>query len=642
MRTLRNFTVLLAVVTMGGCLGAADERDDIVASSAAAVTGEDGLAEAYGIFKQQFIADGQDVGFRIGYGRHPGLVTESVAVSGVPASGTATLLFGESRVRATLNHVPDDGSFDLWLVKNVAGGTRSVRAETGDRLVKVGTFVGSTGNSKALDVAVPAATVNFDLDQVVVTRTGRNPRNSVIAAGARTLFEKRFFRERAGKPMDVVTGELSDAVETTDPLVRRGAKLFFDETFGGNGRTCGTCHRAENNLTIDAAFIAKLPATDPLFVAETNPALAGLEDPTLLRNFGLIRENVDGTEAPTTKFVMRSTPHTLAMSTSIGNGTGPGTPNDDGPPDQRTGWSGEGAPGRGTLNEFAFGAIMQHFPRTLARQPGVDFRVPTQAELDALEAFQLFSGRQKNPRTQILTFADAAANAGRDKFLNQAFCVACHQDLIGGNNHTNFMFNTNVESLSRLMGLPVDGGMGGVGSLATGFGNGRFNVPPLVEAADTGPFFHNGSIELLEDAITFYLTQGFTDSPAHVIFGTPGVDNDGVNEIGAFLRVVNAAENIRQARKRVDFVQAHRGGGNTQILQIAVEDLQDAINDLEPKGLGMSAGANAVQSLKTAKQTIEIAIANPDDARPAFANIAAHRLGIAKGQLIPGNPNQDF
>jgi len=59
-------------------------------------------------------------------------------------------------------------------------------------------------------------------------------------------------------------------------LVARGRDLFFAETFGGNWRTCGTCHPASNNLTLDVRFIATLPADDPLFIAETNPALAGL------------------------------------------------------------------------------------------------------------------------------------------------------------------------------------------------------------------------------------------------------------------------------------------------------------------------------------------------------------------------------
>src|SRR6188472_3144332 len=34
-----------------------------------------------------------------------------------------------------------------------------------------------------------------------------------------------------------------------------GADIFFRETFGGNGRTCGSCHPMANNLTIDVPFV---------------------------------------------------------------------------------------------------------------------------------------------------------------------------------------------------------------------------------------------------------------------------------------------------------------------------------------------------------------------------------------------------
>jgi cytochrome c peroxidase len=33
-------------------------------------------------------------------------------------------------------------------------------------------------------------------------------------------------------------------------LVAKGKEIFFNETFQGNGRTCGTCHPAENNFTL--------------------------------------------------------------------------------------------------------------------------------------------------------------------------------------------------------------------------------------------------------------------------------------------------------------------------------------------------------------------------------------------------------
>ena len=65
-------------------------------------------------------------------------------------------------------------------------------------------------------------------------------------------------------------------------------------------------------------FIASLPASDPLFIAEQVPALAGLEKPLLMRNFGLILENVDNTSNPTVRFTMRSVPHCFSLGTSMG------------------------------------------------------------------------------------------------------------------------------------------------------------------------------------------------------------------------------------------------------------------------------------------------------------------------------------
>ncbi len=203
----------------------------------------------------------------------------------------------------------------------------------------------------------------------------------------------------------------SDSDDQPDPpedereaLIAKGERLFFEETFGGNGRTCGTCHRRENNFTIDPVFIATLPPDDPLFIAETNPELAGLEIPILMRRFGLILENVDGTQDPTNKFTMRSVPHTLALSTSIGSASTEA-------PLQNTGWSGDGAPGDGTLREFATGAVVQHFTRTLERIPGRDFRLPTPAELEALEAFQAKRGSRPHAAE---TTGDGRTKRSRD------------------------------------------------------------------------------------------------------------------------------------------------------------------------------------------------------------------------------------
>jgi hypothetical protein len=108
---------------------------------------------------------------------------------------------------------------------------------------------------------------------------------------------------------------------TPDPdaeLIEKGRQIFFNETFEGNGRTCGTCHPAENNFAIDPAFIASLPDDDPLFVAEFNPDLKeNFENPRLMREFGLIIENLDGFDDLANKFTLRGVPHTLFLCCQI-------------------------------------------------------------------------------------------------------------------------------------------------------------------------------------------------------------------------------------------------------------------------------------------------------------------------------------
>jgi hypothetical protein len=136
-----------------------------------------------------------------------------------------------------------------------------------------------------------------------------------------------------------------------------------------------------------------LPLDDPLFISEFNEALAGLEDSTMLREFGLIRANADGFEDLPQKFVARSVSHLFGLASSVQSNATEAL-------FQMTGWSGDGAPGTGTLRDVPTGAVVQHFPRTLDPVECVDFRLPGDAELDALEAFMLSLGV---PATQAST-----------------------------------------------------------------------------------------------------------------------------------------------------------------------------------------------------------------------------------------------
>jgi hypothetical protein len=57
----------------------------------------------------------------------------------------------------------------------------------------------------------------------------------------------------------------------------------------------------------------------------------------------------------------------------------------------------------------------------------VDFRLPTDDELDALGAFQRSLGRQKEIGLAALTFLDDAAERGKDLFEGVGVNRACTQ-----------------------------------------------------------------------------------------------------------------------------------------------------------------------------------------------------------------------
>ncbi len=386
-------------------------------------------------------------------------------------------------------------------------------------------------------------------------------------------------------------------------LVARGEFIFFTETFAGNGRTCGSCHRPDNNFTIDAAFIATLPPRDPLFVAEFNPALADLERPDLMRKFGLILENQDGFDKLETRFNLRGVPHTQALATSIESTDGP-----------RTGWSGDGAPGDGSLRAFATGAVIQHFTKSLERIPGVDFRLPEDGELDALDAFQRSIGRQADLKLPLPLVGEVPTR-GQEIFLDDTLgkCNICHVNAgatanLGGRNVGNRNFNTGVEDLpdqpARLTGqlVPRDDGLGTPG-------DGTFSTPPLVEAADTSPFFHNGSVQTIEGAVGFYDGESFNNSPAGQILAQSDPDGEGIEldatqivAVAAFLRVINALESIRMA---IDLLErSHAGGSRTfspkDLRQHAGAEIQDAIDVLACAGLSLSAVAALGEAAESA------------------------------------------
>ena len=492
--------------------------------------------------------------------------------------------------------------------------------------------------------------------------------------------------EAADEHTEQVGQALSDplSVCNQDPRVNSGlvpvavcagARVFFDETFGGNGRTCGTCHAAANNYTLDSAFIAALPASDPLFVNE-NPAfkLSSLESSPALRSVqALIRENVDGFQDFNNKFVARSTPHTLSLATSLTRDPGDHT---SASVLQRTGWGGDGSPGDGTLRNFVDGAIKQHFTRDTKRKPGESFRVASDTEKDQLLAFQLSLGRTKDINLSQVTFADAGATAGKTAFMDPLVgrCNECHSNaganaLASGKNSN---FDTGTNRLPPNLGfgsfpdgtLMMDGGFGGQdltfanfstklqGPVMDAFGDGTFNVPPLIEAADTGPFFHSNASGAsgdptanIESAVSFYNSPNFLKSPAahdlDIKFGgqTVKVEPSVVDSIGRMLRVLNASFNLAMAKQRMDAAHelnakywGYRDDIQKGLLNLASEEIADAIGVLKTVSPDLQPAQQL--SLASANTLLSQAIAATDPAvRQARTESALTLVQSAKSAL---------
>ncbi len=579
---------------------------------------------------------------------------------------------------------------DVWLLDNLPGAGKSTLAERGDRLMRLGRI--ETSGPGTLTAALGTGYFKgFELDWVILTDAGKSPIEGGVLFGTRPSFERRFTRERLAAERansgDIETaayapGTLSGHSASTDLLVSsglvsadvaEGAELFFRGTFSGNGRTCASCHRAENNQGLDLDFIGTLPAHDKLFVAEqpvSTGGVPGLERPLLMRGHALILENVDGLENPTGKFTARGVPISLSQATSIR------APNDGRAPAQRTGWSGDGAPSPGTLRLFPLGATIQHFTKSLARIPGADFVAPTDDELDAMEAFMLSSGRLNELTLANVTLSDAGAQAGKVRFVAaDSRCNTCHANA-GANvgNGQNRNFDTGVERSPDPSQItephPLDGGFGVAARDCDGngsndcFGDGTFNSTPLIEAADTEPFFHNNSAATIEDAIAFYATPAFANSGSGGGNAIPLSLAD-IENLGKFLRVINAAFNtgISIQRNEAALVlldqwiaicgdnESLSCANGTQVmstvehlLELSSIEGNDARQVLEDKGLHSDAtkdlkkaihsnhSAISVQKARQKRKFIERALEEFQSAKASYGNGLNFTLG--EGNLL--------
>lgn len=549
----------------------------------------------------------------------------------------------------------DAGDYAVWLIDNKTGWPRATAKDKGNNQLNLGQLELAADGKRVLKTRLDGLGMSgFTLDLVAITRGDREPEKGGVLYGTPSFMQRLYYGDKpwtvtrvgnvseiqlanAAKPFEFLLPKIaharvngidqalgnktkkkkeSDLDAVLGAQIARGREIFVNETFRGNGRTCATCHRPDNNHTIDPKYILKLPKTDPLFVAEYNPALRNLEKPELLRQFGLVLSNVDGFDRPG---VMRGVPHTLALATSIGTELleDGGEFAEDAQFANAVGWSGDGAPGDGSLRLFTQGAIAQHMTRTLKRVPGVDFRLATDEELDALEAYLLSLGRSEDLVLADLKFTSPLVERGKQLFDTKenpvdangkpifgqtANCNGCHENA-GANSSTtkkNPTRDTGVENMrdqpARLVdaSVPYDGGFGKEAHHARTdcgpdydqpcYGDGRFNTPSLIEAADTAPFFHNNSVSTIEEAVAYYTTDAFNLSPGSLTSSGKNrqvkLDSSQVVAVAMFLRTLNALENIRSSN-RLDQQALALGDKNaTEVIRLAAADTKDAIEVL--------------------------------------------------------------
>src|SRR5262249_10242338 len=143
-------------------------------------------------------------------------------------------------------------------------------------------------------------------------------------------------------------------------------------------------------------------------------------------------------------------------------------------------------------------------------------------------------------------------------------CASCHFELQA--NAPNLNENFDIGTDERVTDLPFDDGFRQPLQTpiaqfipSTGVpGIKLFNVAPVIEAADTGPFFHNNSATTIEDVVQHYTSSFFANSPGSTLVGGITLTDPQVQDIANFLRELNALENIRQVRKRMQFVNNNR------------------------------------------------------------------------------------
>ena len=329
--------------------------------------------------------------------------------------------------------------------------------------------------------------------------------------------------------------------QTTD----EGRRLFRKETFGGNGRTCETCH-SRSTGTLSPSDVQALEANNPLFLHDgLDDGISGtlrISQHATIRVERPLPPNLRIAEEPSAPSVvlLRGIPTTLntpALDPALMY-------------DLRA----------RTLADQALGAIHDHAQNTVE---------PTAEELTLIAEFQRTDKRffssdvlqefaQGGPAPELPPGKTASEQRGRLMFVEAEFkpgstkgiCAFCHS---GPMLNQTSPFNTGAPPGARianigvsernLLNLPeytflIDDGFGNVQSVRTpdlgipltnprppgvpppfvrhpAFFANFFKIPSLWGVKKTAPYFHDNSAKTLEEVAAFYtnLFASNTDFP---------------------------------------------------------------------------------------------------------------------------------
>ena len=370
--------------------------------------------------------------------------------------------------------------------------------------------------------------------------------------------------------MEEQKGQLTEVLQGPD-----GRELFDRETFGGNGRTCRTCHSTATGTTsvADVAHRITVPH-DPLFVHD------GLDDDgvgtTRIEAHATIRMTIPLPPGIT----LADDPGATSVNVNRGIPTTRNTPALD--PVLL-------ADGRApTIQDQALGAILDHFQNT---------REPTAAELAAIAEFQQ-TNRSFFSSSKLRQFADggpppelpeghtAAEKRGRRFLVDVPFnppakdgaCALCHSGpMLNQTNlsHEAFgipqgvrFFNTGITIVNApnnpILTFIIDDGVNPAQPWSTPdlglllnpnpplpppelvpriFLVDLFKIPTLWGIGRTAPYFHDNGAKTLRDAVHHYVR--FFNFPCDVdpvgsctLGGLMELTEDDVDDITAYLKLL--------------------------------------------------------------------------------------------------------